>query len=353
MSIQKRPGLRIILLPIGSPSTFRMSTNTPKPPALDNTYGALLLGSCFGMMLYGLTIHQTYRYFRLYPKDRLWIKALIAGILLLDTLHTVLCIVAVYYHLVTHYFDPASLAAGHWSTRILTLAMGLTIVLCQCFYVHRVYQLGSHYGYKLLVFIAIACMVCEFAFLVATTVEVFRLSLDQFPRFSWLVSATFGCIALAEFFLTGTLIVALLRSRTGLKRTDSTIEVLIVYSVNTGLISSIFDLLCFVFALILPGNLIYVGFGSVGVKLYANSVLAVLNSRHSLSERMMEDFELGSFEPKRIQAERAAGSSDAPVDNSKLQHRVGARLLTMTNMSFASMPVRSQTDYSSEDSTVP
>ncbi|KAH9895561.1 hypothetical protein C8Q73DRAFT_789358 [Cubamyces lactineus] len=154
---------------------------------------------------------------------------------LFDTLHTIMCIVAVYYHLVTHYFDPASLAAGHWSTRMLSPAMGLTFVLCQCFYVYRVYHLGSHYGYRFLVFVAVVCMVCESALLVATTVEVFRLSLDQFPRFSWLVSATFGCAALAELFLTGTLIVALLRSRTGFKRTDSTIEVLIIYSVNTGI----------------------------------------------------------------------------------------------------------------------
>ncbi|KAI0656140.1 hypothetical protein C8Q70DRAFT_1057003 [Cubamyces menziesii] len=323
-------------LPSNSPSASEPSSLMLKPPALDNTYGALLLGSCFGMMLYGLAVHQTYRYLRLYPKDRLWIKLLIAGILLLDTLHTAMCIVAVYYHLVTHYFDPPSLAAGHWSTRILPLVMGLTYVMCQCFYVYRVYQLGSHYGYRLLVLIAVACIICESAFLVATTAEVFRLSLDQFPRFSWLVSATFGCAAVAELFLTGTLIVALLRSRTGFKRTDSTIEILIIYSVNTGLLASIFDLACFIFALILPGNLIYVGLGSVGVKLYANSVLAVLNSRRSLSERMLQDLELGSFEPKYMQADRAEGSPDAPLEASKLQHRAGLRPdLTATDISFA------------------
>ncbi|KAH9895559.1 hypothetical protein C8Q73DRAFT_611340, partial [Cubamyces lactineus] len=46
-------------------------------PALDNTYGALLLGTSFGLMLYGLTIHQTFRYTRLYPKDKLWLKILV------------------------------------------------------------------------------------------------------------------------------------------------------------------------------------------------------------------------------------------------------------------------------------
>ncbi|KAI0656129.1 hypothetical protein C8Q70DRAFT_393158 [Cubamyces menziesii] len=254
-----------------------MSTNTPNLPALGNTYGAFLLGTCFGLMLYGLTIYQTYRYSRLYPKDRLWIKCLIAGIALLETVHTILCIAAVYQQLVTHYFEPATLVAGnHRALSALVPVAGFTIILCQCFYVHRVYQLGSHYGYKVLVFIAIACMICEVAFLVATTVEVFRLDLARFPHLSWLVSATFGSAALAEVFLTGMLIVTLLRSRTGFKRTDSTIEVLVIYSVNTGFLVGVFDLLSFVFALILPGNLIYVSVGSVGVKCKHQTVTAEL-----------------------------------------------------------------------------
>ncbi|KAI0326508.1 hypothetical protein GY45DRAFT_1328855 [Cubamyces sp. BRFM 1775] len=304
------------------------------------------------MMLYGLTIHQTYRYYRLYPKDPLWMKCLVAGIVSFETFHTVLCIVAVYSQLVTHYFEPGTLLAGHWSLRTLVPASGLTILLGQCFYVHRVYQLGSHYGYKLLVFIAIACMACELAFVIATTVEAFRVTLAQFPAYSWLFSAAFGCATLAELFLTGTLIVVLLRSRTGYKRTDSTIEILIMYAVNTGLLVGIFDLSSFTFALILPGNLIYVGVGSVGVKLYATSVLAVLNSRRSLSERLTQDLELGSFEPKRMQRDFAAGSSDAPLELSKLHRGARARALTLTDISFANTPLHSRMEFTDEDGVI-
>lgn len=63
----------------------------PLLPALDNTYGALMIGTAFGLMfvtrhvsrclqvlktrltsyrIYGMTVLQTYRYFRLYPDDR-------------------------------------------------------------------------------------------------------------------------------------------------------------------------------------------------------------------------------------------------------------------------------------------
>ncbi|KAI0326509.1 hypothetical protein GY45DRAFT_104684 [Cubamyces sp. BRFM 1775] len=339
------------------------------PPALDNSYGALLLGTCFGMMLYGLTINQVYRYMRLYPKDRLWIKCLVAAVLIFETVHSMLCIVAIYYHLVTHYFDPASLAAGHWSTRTLTPIMvsdgtgksqgcpqshrqALTIILCQCFYVFRVYQLGPHRIYRLLVLIAAVCIICQFAFFIVTAVEVYRLSLKDFPPYGWLASTGFGCAALAELFLTGTLVVVLWRSRTGSKRTDSIIELLIVYSVNTGLLTGVFELLGFIFALILPGNLIYVAVASVAVKLYANSMLAVLNSRRSLSQRMMQDVELGSFEPRRV---LGAGPSrqDGPLETWKARRGAGpTHLTTTTDIVFASNPDTTNSGSTSEDSAI-
>ena len=68
---------------------------------------------------------------------------------------------------------------------------------------------------------------------------------------------------------------------------------------------------------------------------------------------MLQDLELGSFEPKYMQADRAEGSPDAPLEASKLQHRAGLRPdLTATDISFASMPFRSQMDSTSGDDTV-
>ncbi|EIW52143.1 uncharacterized protein TRAVEDRAFT_53571 [Trametes versicolor FP-101664 SS1] len=62
-------------------------------PSLDDSLGAVLLGIILGSMLYGLTVHQTYRYFKLYPKDALYLKSLILVILVFETLHTVVWII--------------------------------------------------------------------------------------------------------------------------------------------------------------------------------------------------------------------------------------------------------------------
>ncbi|KAI0750443.1 hypothetical protein C8Q74DRAFT_1374030 [Fomes fomentarius] len=247
-------------------------------PALDNTYGALFLGAVFGFMLYGLTLHQTYRYFRMYQSDVLFLKCLVTIIVSLETLHTMLVIAACYYRLITNYFHPKTLLIGHY------------------FYARRVWYVGPQYRY--LVAVAGLIMLVILGFTISASVESFILSIQDFRHVSWMASALFGCVVLVDLLLTGTLITVLLRSRTGFSRTDSTIEVLVIYTINTGLFTSIIGLLGFIFAIILPGNFIYIGISIVGAKLYANSVLAVLNSRRSLSNRLLEGFEISSDDPQ-------------------------------------------------------
>ncbi|KAI0361299.1 hypothetical protein OH77DRAFT_1417538 [Trametes cingulata] len=153
----------------------------------------------------------------------------------------------------------------------------------------------------------------------AATVESFILpTLYDFRQFSWMVSATYGCALACDVTLTGTLIFVLLRSRTGFKTTDNIIEVLILYMVNTGLLTGIISVIAFVFALTLSGNLIYVGFGIVGTKLYANSLLAVLNSRKSLNNKVMEGFEMPTSGPH---FERSTGRSGVTVEQWEIPTR--------------------------------
>ncbi|KAI0353797.1 hypothetical protein OH77DRAFT_1437933 [Trametes cingulata] len=112
------------------PVDVNSSSLLPPVPALDNTFGAVLLGTCFGLILYGLTAHQAYRYFRLYPNDASVLKGLgvhehapglssASGARFLETLHTALCIHMCYYYLTTNYFNPLALLSGVWSLRLV------------------------------------------------------------------------------------------------------------------------------------------------------------------------------------------------------------------------------------------
>ncbi|TBU25290.1 hypothetical protein BD311DRAFT_507112 [Dichomitus squalens] len=264
-------------------------------PVLDNTYGALLLGTFFGLMLYGLTIQQTYRYFRRYPTDIPILVYLVLVILIIETVHTAMIMAACYWHLVSNYFNPVALLVGHWSLKLMIPTSGLSILVCQAFYARRVWYVGHRYRY--IVWVAGVLMVALLAFTISATLEGF-IPTGEFRRVSWMVSVLFSLAVVIDILLTSSLIFVLVRSRTGFNRTDSTIDVIVVYAINTGLLNSIVGLLGSIFSIILPGNLIWVAISIVGVKLYANSVLAVLNHRQALSERMLEGFEVGSYQSR-------------------------------------------------------
>ncbi|KAI0752877.1 hypothetical protein C8Q80DRAFT_481758 [Daedaleopsis nitida] len=83
------------------------------------------------------------------------------------------------------------------------------------------------------------------------------------------------------------------RSREGFESTRSMIDTLIVYAINTGLITAIFSILTFVFSLTNPNDLYYGSFALIGAKLYSISFLAMLNSRKAIGRRaeLVDDFE--------------------------------------------------------------
>ncbi|KAM5544661.1 hypothetical protein V8D89_001559 [Ganoderma adspersum] len=57
----------------------------PKIPPLDNTFGAVLIGTFVGLMLYGITLHQSYRYFHMYPADLPILRFLVSFVLYVST----------------------------------------------------------------------------------------------------------------------------------------------------------------------------------------------------------------------------------------------------------------------------
>ena len=93
-----------------------LSLLLPAIPALDNTYGCILVGTFIGLMcvfismgmgswrlwltllssrLYGMTLHQSYRYFRLYPNDTKVLKALVSVITHVTYVYSQCCVTQV------------------------------------------------------------------------------------------------------------------------------------------------------------------------------------------------------------------------------------------------------------------
>jgi hypothetical protein len=87
----------------------------------------------------------------------------------------------------------------------------------------------------------------------------------------------------------------LLQSRkTGIKNTEQILNRIVTYTISTGLLTSVIDIVILGAFVGLPDTLVYLCFFDFVPNLYANSLLAMLNSRLSAEERKSHlDVDLG------------------------------------------------------------
>ncbi|KIM39251.1 hypothetical protein M413DRAFT_415842, partial [Hebeloma cylindrosporum] len=102
---------------------------------------------------------------------------------------------------------------------------------------------------------------------------------------SWLLYTSLGGCVIADGIVTASLCMLLDHSRTGVKSADSLVNTLMLYSINTGLLTSLCATACFVTFAIWPHEFVFIGFYFALSKLYVNSLLAVLNTRETLRKR--------------------------------------------------------------------
>ncbi|KAL1939016.1 hypothetical protein VTO73DRAFT_10276 [Trametes versicolor] len=90
-------------------------------PPLDNTFGALLIGTLLGLILLGIMLHQAYRYALTFPGDSLWLKILVASMYAdrsLEIASNGMSVHMCYYYLVTNYFHPENIAQSVWTIEV-------------------------------------------------------------------------------------------------------------------------------------------------------------------------------------------------------------------------------------------
>ncbi|KAI0374624.1 hypothetical protein BV20DRAFT_1048674 [Pilatotrama ljubarskyi] len=287
-------------------------------PAIDGTFGAILLGNFVGLILYGQTLHMLYRYATTYPGDSRRLKTLVYLAVLLETISAAMGMHSCYHYLVRSYFRPEALQIGTWSLNLQPLALGLAMVVSQSFFARRLWLLGGRYW--IIVIFAVLCYVAELGLLLgeyplltprpdqrnnntpsiptAATAKLFVVdNIDVVKMIALLIPTSFAFALAADLVLTVALVHVLHRSRTGLKSTDTMIDVLIMYTVSTGLLTGVVDILATVFAFARSGDFIYVAFTICGARLYAITLLTALNSRKSIAAHGMASAEITGNSP--------------------------------------------------------
>ncbi|KAI0643753.1 hypothetical protein C8Q79DRAFT_1002351 [Trametes meyenii] len=236
--------------------------------ALDSTMGPLLIGVILAAMYY---------YFTRYPRDPWHIKLLVTVVWTTDSIHQALISHSVYWYLITEYGNPQALFMLTRSIIIEVLFNGFTGVFVQIFFAARIWKLS---GGKLYLVIPVAILITGdlhyHTFADLTQIKGLSISINVFAAAGDVVIATILCTIL-HF------------SRTGFSKSNTLINRLMVFAVNTGLLTSICACLSLITILSLPNTFIYITFFFLVGRLYCNSLMATLNARKSLREASGND----------------------------------------------------------------
>jgi len=230
--------------------------------------------------LYGLVTYQFIVYKNSKFNDRAWIKAIVAILFVVDTIHSAVAVYAGWELCVTNYNNPASLAFVSWTIPFTAVATSVAAIITQFFLGHRVYVLTNS---KLIVgFIGILSLL---GFIFGCYAGIYSGILHAIAKFGvlgpyvtcWLVFQTS-----ADLVITFTLTYVLSRSRTGFRKTDTIINRIIRGAIQTGLFASLFALAdMFSFLLHRDTNL-YAMFAFPLGRIYTNTLLDTLNARTAL-----------------------------------------------------------------------
>ncbi|KAI0808265.1 hypothetical protein C8Q74DRAFT_125893 [Fomes fomentarius] len=238
---------------------------------LDATLGATFLGFAFTCTLYGITSLQTWMYFAYGFKDGLILRVSVSLLWILDTLHVVFLTTAMYHYAVTEFGNFEGILKPVWGLAAMVVVSLISNTMVRGVFGLRILKLGE-WRWFVPVLIIYALSLCAFGVGLYFVVRGLSLALmAEVHEFSWSLWAGLAADVAADGILTASQCLLLMRMKTGLESPDSAISLLIKYSINTGLLTS----LCAVIALItfttLPGNFVYFAFYFVYSKLYVNS----------------------------------------------------------------------------------
>ncbi|PPR02686.1 hypothetical protein CVT24_002108 [Panaeolus cyanescens] len=229
-----------------------------------------------------------------------FIGNILAGVIL-DTVHLALVTEGLYYYLITNYANPIVLADPHWT---------------------------------FLVVVAVATISAGTAFaIMAFHGKTFAF----FSQISYLMYMALGSAVAADILIATSLCYSLSKTRTGYKQTDSVVNVLMMYVINSSLLTTVCALGCLVAYAIWPNTFAFIGIYFCLSKLFLNSLLAMLNGRDALKSRVRGTYDGNTDEPRRSLVLHSPGYS-ATSGGYTITSFASKDAFARENLALSSMP---------------
>jgi hypothetical protein len=263
---------------------------------MPSTMGATLIGLFLSTVFYGVTLLQTYQYYNKYGgEDSRYLLILVGVLTALDSFAVISNMQSCYFYLIHNFANPLAILRIDWSLTFSVISTACVAFLVQCFYAYRVWILSSR---SLLAPIVIVIFgLASFVLAVVYMSLMFHNgSLLYIPTITWISSSSLGCSLGADILIASTMVLYLSRGRQqGFDKTDHVLRKLMIYTINTGLITTVCTTITLVLGEVLSSTFYNTIFYYPLSKCYVNSMLAFLNARESLRTQAGASFNLRSL----------------------------------------------------------
>ncbi|KAF9477343.1 hypothetical protein BDN70DRAFT_114943 [Pholiota conissans] len=249
---------------------------------LNDTIGAMQIGSLFGVFLFGIVSLQTFNYYSTYTDDEWANKVMVAIVWLLEIGHTLGINYEVYRATITLYGQPWLLVRFPGIGAVTVFGGAITLIT-QTFFALRLLKLLPRPWHN----IGLVCIVISFIrFVVSVYLTVEGIVLPNIDIYrekcKWIVSAMFISSAFVDIAIAVSMLYYLARQRKQVKRISRLLDRLVTYTIRSGLLTSIAAIVVILCFQLMQDNFIWLGVYTFVAKLYSNSLLSALNARKEL-----------------------------------------------------------------------
>ncbi|EIM81905.1 uncharacterized protein STEHIDRAFT_141882 [Stereum hirsutum FP-91666 SS1] len=285
------------------------------------SFNGLYAGNYLAGVLYGLTTHQTYVYFRS-NKDRWSTRLLVLALWILDTLHAVFLAVGLRHLIEEATYQPVALLTDKipWTLSASMFIMSVSDSGVRGFYCYRIWKLSEkNWILTSVAAVPVVCALIAGLYVICKIAGATGLQALNTAA-SAAMDATLISISVADITLAGFLCILLMKSRAGGHRTNSIISTLILYTVTTGFLTSVVAIASLILIFAVRETYVYTGPFFVLSKLYFSSLLATLNRRDEISTQLKGDDEVAIL-PVSGTVRNGHGQSRGGVQPRCEQHR--------------------------------
>ncbi|KAJ6606144.1 hypothetical protein DFH09DRAFT_2960 [Mycena vulgaris] len=259
------------------------------------TIGALEVGVLLSYVLFGVTTTQTYIYYGRFPEDSRALKSLVAFVWCCELAHVVCIGHTIHVMTVDDLGHPERLVRMPQPFMVAVMFSALIAAFVQGFFAFRIYCLSRLLYIPCLSWtLSLVRLICS---LVVFASGLYMNTLQEFEAQSRRLLATIWSVsALNDLLIAGTLVHWLHRLRGNPEtRTAAMVDKLIAWTIETGVVTSAVGIATLVLFLVMPQNYVFLATFVIAARLFANSLLASLNSRASLRAENLVTRELGTL----------------------------------------------------------